>query len=148
MKKTFAILFAFACILASCVNEGSKYECDFFADIDSITYEQHEDSVAYDSLLRISLKELGIVRTLFRESAQDESGYIQDARTKCIIQAENTFNLKCRTLELIQVKRNLYKHNPNLAPSAEEITMAPFSIYMSLYSADSKQPLGQLRKNF
>lgn len=148
MKKTFAILIAFACILASCVKNGSKYECDYFAEIDSISYDLHEDSVAYDSLLRISLRELGIVQTIFRESAQDESGFIQDARTKCNIQAENTFSQRCKSLELNQVKRVIYNHNPALAPSAEEIRMAPFSVYMSLYSADSRIPLGQLRKNF
>lgn len=149
MKKILFILPLFCCILASCLKgQKSTYSNDYFAVVDSIIYTDSIDSLTYDSLLRISLKELGVTNTIIHEEAEVEDNSMQVARNLCNIQAVNEFNNRCTNLYLTDIKKKLYEHDKELAPDPSQIVIGNFSIHMTLYAADSYWPLVSNHRNF
>lgn len=162
MKKvwlgTGALLLTFMCI-TSCMDDDdvkASAEMSYFSSSDTIifnpAYENKEDSIMYDTLVRKSLDEIGYTggKSLFTERAEVTVSIPIYAQAKCNEQAIKTYETKISDITLDKIKAKIYEKNwesvATKYPNAAAIPINSFSVDLKLYTLSYEEPLKKYTK--
>jgi hypothetical protein len=142
MKKIvgYIILFISIILIASCSSKtDSKATCTYYVATDSIVYADSIDQADYDSLVKAAIVSLKLTSYSFTEEGASENGLTSYAIETCDAKAFSTFQKNAIAPTLSAIRNELFSKNSQYfadknITSAEDITLKPFSVYLTLWN--------------
>ncbi len=155
MKKTFYYFLFLACLClgwASCSKDAEgKATCTYYVGTESIDYNDVQNQIDYDSVIKVTIVSLKLSSYSFTEEGVSNNGLASYAIDICDQKAINTFSQTYTTNPTLDAFRNeLFNKNSKFfseksISTAEDIDLKPFSINLTLMNYSQQYTLYSIK---